>query len=87
MWGYKPGVSTRGCHASARMWNDGAGFADHIEVAEGTTVAQLYAAPRFTVPGIELPKDQLAGFQKTADLKPGQTPATPAAGDAKKQAE
>lgn len=23
--------------------NDGAGFADHIEIAEGTTVAQLFA--------------------------------------------
>jgi beta-glucosidase-like glycosyl hydrolase len=39
----------------------------------GATVAQLYAAPRFTVPGTELPQDQLAGFQRTADLRPGQT--------------
>jgi beta-glucosidase len=39
----------------------------------GATVAQLYAAPHFTVSGTELPKDQLAGFQRTADLRPGQT--------------
>ena len=41
--------------------------------AAGSTVAQLYAAPEFTVAGTELPKEQLAGFQKTAVLKPGQT--------------
>jgi beta-glucosidase len=39
----------------------------------GTTVAQLYAAPRFTMPGVELPREQLAGFQRTMDLRPGQT--------------
>ncbi|MBM9510464.1 glycoside hydrolase family 3 C-terminal domain-containing protein [Actinacidiphila acididurans] len=39
----------------------------------GSTVAQLYAAPQFTVPGAELPKEQLAGFKKTAVLAPGQT--------------
>ncbi|MCW2870947.1 glycoside hydrolase family 3 C-terminal domain-containing protein, partial [Actinacidiphila oryziradicis] len=39
----------------------------------GSTVAQLYAAPEFTVPGVELPKEQLAGFQKTAVLAPGHT--------------
>ncbi|SCE09985.1 Ig-like domain (group 2) [Streptomyces sp. DvalAA-14] len=39
----------------------------------GATVAQLYAAPQFTVPGVELPKEQLAGFQKTAVLAPGHT--------------
>ena len=39
----------------------------------GTTVAQLYAAPRFTVLGTGLPDDQLIGFQRTADLKPGQS--------------
>jgi beta-glucosidase len=39
----------------------------------GATVAQLYAAPHFTVSGTELPKEQLAGFQRTADLRPGQT--------------
>ena len=39
----------------------------------GATVAQLYAAPAFTVPGTELPKEQLAGFQRTAVLAPGQT--------------
>ncbi|MGH3165007.1 MAG: fibronectin type III-like domain-contianing protein [Trebonia sp.] len=39
----------------------------------GATVAQLYATPKFTVPGTELPAEQLAGFQKTRTLKPGQT--------------
>jgi len=39
----------------------------------GATVAQVYAAPRFTVPSAGLPKDQLAGFQRTAVLRPGQT--------------
>jgi beta-glucosidase len=39
----------------------------------GATVAQLYVAPAFTVPGVELPKEQLAGFQRTAVLAPGQT--------------
>jgi beta-glucosidase-like glycosyl hydrolase len=39
----------------------------------GATVAQLYAAPAFTVPGTELPKEQLEGFQRTAVLAPGQT--------------
>jgi beta-glucosidase-like glycosyl hydrolase len=39
----------------------------------GATVAQLYVAPQFTVPGVELPTEQLAGFQKTAVLAPGHT--------------
>jgi beta-glucosidase len=39
----------------------------------GATVAQLYAAPRFTVAGTQLPGEQLAGFSRTANLKPGQT--------------
>ncbi|MGH3164935.1 MAG: glycoside hydrolase family 3 C-terminal domain-containing protein [Trebonia sp.] len=39
----------------------------------GATVAQLYVAPKFTVPGVELPRQQLAGFQKTAVLAPGET--------------
>ncbi|HEY4462862.1 MAG TPA: glycoside hydrolase family 3 C-terminal domain-containing protein [Streptosporangiaceae bacterium] len=39
----------------------------------GSTVAQLYAAPKFTVPGVQLPHKQLEGFQKTAVLAPGQT--------------
>ncbi|WP_405590926.1 glycoside hydrolase family 3 C-terminal domain-containing protein [Streptomyces sp. NBC_01190] len=39
----------------------------------GATVAQLYAAPEFTVPGAELPKEKLAGFRKTAVLAPGHT--------------
>jgi len=39
----------------------------------GTTVAQVYAATRFTVPGVELPQQRLVGFQKTRVLRPGQT--------------
>ena len=37
----------------------------------GATVAQLDVAPQFTVPGVELPKEQLEGFQRTAVLQPG----------------
>lgn len=37
----------------------------------GATVAQLYMAPQFTAPGVELPKKQLEGFQRTAVLQPG----------------
>ena len=39
----------------------------------GTTVAQVYAAPQFSVAGTELPSKQLVGFQKTQVLQPGQT--------------
>jgi beta-glucosidase-like glycosyl hydrolase len=39
----------------------------------GSTVAQLYAATPFTVPGMTLPKQRLAAFQKTAVLRPGQS--------------
>jgi beta-glucosidase-like glycosyl hydrolase len=39
----------------------------------GATVAQLYAATPFTVPGVQLPKERLAGFAKTDVLRPGQT--------------
>ncbi len=39
----------------------------------GATVAQVYASPQFTVSGTELPSKQLVGFQKTGDLRPGQT--------------
>jgi hypothetical protein len=39
----------------------------------GATVAQVYAATPFSVPGVELPEKRLAGFQKTAVLQPGQT--------------
>ena len=41
--------------------------------AAGATVAQLYVAPQFTVRGVELPKDQLEGFQRTNVLAPGQS--------------
>ncbi len=37
----------------------------------GATVAQLYVAPQFTVPSVELPEEQLAGFQRTSLLAPG----------------
>jgi beta-glucosidase-like glycosyl hydrolase len=37
----------------------------------GATVAQVYAAPQFSVPGVALPKKQLVGFQKTQVLAPG----------------
>jgi beta-glucosidase-like glycosyl hydrolase len=39
----------------------------------GATVAQLYVAPQFTVSGVELPKEQLEGFQRTNVLAPGQS--------------
>ncbi|HSZ39089.1 MAG TPA: glycoside hydrolase family 3 C-terminal domain-containing protein [Trebonia sp.] len=39
----------------------------------GATVAQVYVAPGFTVSGVELPRQRLAGFQKTAVLAPGET--------------
>ncbi|HEX9337158.1 MAG TPA: glycoside hydrolase family 3 C-terminal domain-containing protein, partial [Pseudonocardiaceae bacterium] len=50
----------------------------HVDVtntgtAPGATVAELYAATPFTVPGVELPRERLAGFQKTQVLRPGQT--------------
>jgi beta-glucosidase-like glycosyl hydrolase len=41
--------------------------------APGATVAQVYAATPFSVPGVELPHKRLEGFQKTAVLQPGQT--------------
>ncbi len=52
-------------HVSFDVTNTGA--------AAGATVAQLYASTPFSVPGVELPKERLAGFQRTADLQPGQT--------------
>ncbi|GAB3975915.1 glycoside hydrolase family 3 C-terminal domain-containing protein [Actinoallomurus acanthiterrae] len=39
----------------------------------GATVAQLYAATPFSVPGVEMPKKRLVGFKKTAVLRPGAT--------------
>jgi beta-glucosidase-like glycosyl hydrolase len=39
----------------------------------GTTVAQLYAAAQFDDPGVTFPDEQLVGFQKTGELKPGQS--------------
>ena len=39
----------------------------------GTTVAQVYAASRFSVPGLQLPNKRLVGFKRTKVLQPGQT--------------
>jgi hypothetical protein len=39
----------------------------------GATVAQLYVATPFKVPGVELPNKRLEGFQKTNVLRPGQS--------------
>jgi beta-glucosidase-like glycosyl hydrolase len=39
----------------------------------GTTVAQLYSAAQFTDAGVTFPDAQLVGFQKTKELKPGQS--------------
>lgn len=41
--------------------------------AAGATVAQLYAATPFTVPGVQLPAKRLVGFAKTKVLKPGRS--------------
>ncbi len=50
----------------------------HVDVTNtgtvpGAAVAQAYVATAFTVPGVELPRERLAGFQKTQVLRPGQT--------------
>ena len=50
----------------------------HLDVTNtgstaGATVAQVYAAAGFTVPGVELPQERLVGFQKTRVLRPGET--------------
>ncbi|MFD0633630.1 NEW3 domain-containing protein [Catenulispora yoronensis] len=39
----------------------------------GSTVAQLYASPKFTVTGATFPKEQLVGFAKSKVLNPGQS--------------
>jgi beta-glucosidase len=39
----------------------------------GATVAQLYVAPAFTVPGVQLPVRRLRGLRRTAVLAPGET--------------
>jgi beta-glucosidase-like glycosyl hydrolase len=39
----------------------------------GSTVAQLYAATPFTVPGVTLPRQRLVGFGKTKVLRPGES--------------
>jgi len=52
-------------HVSLTVKNTGA--------VAGSTVAQLYAAPKFAVSGASFPQEQLVGFQKTKVLKPGQS--------------
>ncbi|MBR7834702.1 glycoside hydrolase family 3 C-terminal domain-containing protein [Actinospica durhamensis] len=39
----------------------------------GSTVAQLYASAQFQQSGATFPKEQLVGFQKTGNLRPGQS--------------
>ena len=39
----------------------------------GSTVAQLYASAQFQQSGVTFPKEQLVGFQKTGNLRPGQS--------------
>jgi beta-glucosidase-like glycosyl hydrolase len=39
----------------------------------GSTVAQLYAGAQFQQTGVTFPKEQLVGFQKTGNLRPGQS--------------
>jgi hypothetical protein len=39
----------------------------------GTTVAQVYASAQFQQSGVDFPKEQLVGFQKTKTLRPGQS--------------
>ncbi|NUS11827.1 MAG: beta-glucosidase [Streptomyces sp.] len=39
----------------------------------GAAVAQLYAATPFDVPGVDMPRQRLAGFAKTAVLNPGKS--------------
>ena len=39
----------------------------------GSTVAQLYVSAQFQQTGVTFPKEQLVGFQKTNNLKPGQS--------------
>ena len=41
--------------------------------ATGSTVAQLYASAQFQQSGVTFPQEQLVGFQKTDNLKPGQS--------------
>ncbi|HEY0807288.1 MAG TPA: glycoside hydrolase family 3 C-terminal domain-containing protein, partial [Pseudonocardiaceae bacterium] len=52
-------------HVSMTVTNSG--------TTTGSTVAQLYAATPFTVPGVTLPAKRLVGFQKTNVLQPGQS--------------
>ncbi|MEU5266290.1 glycoside hydrolase family 3 C-terminal domain-containing protein [Amycolatopsis sp. NPDC021455] len=65
-------------HADTRGVDADGQVTVHVDVTNtgttpGATVAQLYAATAFTVPGVELPRQRLAGFKKTNVLAPGQT--------------
>ena len=65
-------------HADTRSVDANGRVTVHADVtntgtAPGAAVAQLYAATAFGVPGVELPRHRLAGFEKTKVLAPGQT--------------
>ncbi|MET8850167.1 glycoside hydrolase family 3 C-terminal domain-containing protein [Amycolatopsis sp. NPDC004625] len=65
-------------HADTRHVTADGQVTVHVDVTNtgstpGATVAQLYAATAFDVPGVELPRRRLAGFRKTGVLSPGQT--------------
>ncbi|WP_410670246.1 glycoside hydrolase family 3 C-terminal domain-containing protein [Amycolatopsis sp. cmx-4-68] len=65
-------------HADTRSVDANGQVTVHVDVtntgrAPGATVAQLYAATAFGVPGVELPRQRLAGFKKTEVLAPGRT--------------
>ncbi|WP_410590292.1 glycoside hydrolase family 3 C-terminal domain-containing protein [Amycolatopsis sp. lyj-23] len=65
-------------HADTRAVDANGRITVHVDVTNtgrtpGATVAQLYAATAFGVPGVELPRQRLAGFQKTDVLAPGRT--------------
>ncbi len=65
-------------HADTRAVDANGQVTVHVDVTNtgstpGATVAQLYAATAFGVPGVELPRQRLAGFKKTDVLAPGRT--------------
>ncbi|MEV7095033.1 glycoside hydrolase family 3 C-terminal domain-containing protein [Amycolatopsis sp. NPDC051045] len=65
-------------HADTRAVDANGQVTVHVDVTNtgstpGATVAQLYAATAFGVPGVELPRRRLAGFKKTDVLAPGRT--------------
>jgi beta-glucosidase len=65
-------------HADTKAVDANGQVTVHVDVTNtgstpGATVAQLYAATAFGVPGVELPRQRLAGFKKTDVLAPGRT--------------